>query len=230
MEEENLLHNIAEINRLLDDDNISVYSNASTVHDDHNSDSEESLPEDEDEQLFDDNTDTDPHYDPSLSHISDNETESSDSEVANESACGRGRGRGRGRGGRPAVNIAQPSESANYFYGKNRMKWAKLPPAPSRTRSDNIITKLPGLKGNAKITKPKTPLAAWKLLFDDQILDEIIDHTNERITNISIKYGANALNCQFTKHTDKTEFEAFIGLLYLTKTFTKVRPCQFFYV
>ncbi|KAG8301981.1 hypothetical protein J6590_040226 [Homalodisca vitripennis] len=222
MEDENLLNDSTEINRLLDDsdDNISVYSNAPTIPDDHKSDSVEDIAENElrPDELeftegerhpdfvnidFEDDSDLDPDYDPRSSQRYDDEVESTDSEVASERVrCVRIE-RGRGRGRRPAVNIMQPTDNTNYFYGKNRMKWAKTPPAQSRTRSDNIITKLPGLKGNAKITKPKAPVAAWKLRFDDNITESIISHTNERITNISTKYGDNALNCQFTQLTEK---------------------------
>lgn len=50
----------------------------------------------------------------------------------------------------------------------------------------------------------------------DDIINTIVEHTNEKINQLPAAYGDNALDCQFTNHTDKIELEAFIGLLYLS--------------
>lgn len=59
-------------------------------------------------------------------------------------------------------------------------KWSLDPPPTSRTRAHNIVTKLPGVMGNARRQQPKTPLESWRLLIDNDMLDEIIEHTNEK--------------------------------------------------
>ncbi|KAK9702721.1 hypothetical protein QE152_g29774 [Popillia japonica] len=100
----------------------------------------------------------------------------------------------------------------NYFYGKNRFKWAKSEPASSRTHLQNIVTHLPGPKGPATTNKPETPFKAWSLLFTVAILEIILEYTNARITELSTNYGNTAT---FVDHIDKTEPKAFLGLLLL---------------
>lgn len=62
-------------------------------------------------------------------------------------------------------------------------------------------------------------MEAWSLLFDDYMLDIIIKHTNERITDMTVSYGDQAVECQFTNHAVKAELKAFIGLLLLSGAF-----------
>lgn len=115
--------------------------------------------------------------------------------------------------GEPEGNI---DEGANYFYGRNRYKWSKSPPAASRTRASNIVIHLPGLKGPAANAPPKSPLEAWSLLFSEDILNEILEHTNAKITDASVTYGPTA---SYVGHLDMTELKAFLGLLILTGAF-----------
>lgn len=58
------------------------------------------------------------------------------------------------------AEIPYYDEGGKYFYGKNRYKWSNTPPASSRTRAENIIMTLPGLKESAVRTKPATPYEA----------------------------------------------------------------------
>lgn len=54
------------------------------------------------------------------------------------------------------------------------------PPHPSRSRAHNIVTKVPGVIGNARTQKPEAPLESWRLQIDDDMFDVIIEHTNEK--------------------------------------------------
>lgn len=111
------------------------------------------------------------------------------------------------------------SSGINYYYGKNKFKWAKIPPAPSRTRRHNIVSHLPGVIGKARAKNPTTPLQAWECLIDEEILQTVLDRTNERITEMAARYNKHNLSCQYTQHTDTVELRAFLGLLYLSGVF-----------
>lgn len=73
--------------------------------------------------------------------------------------------------------------------------------------------------GEARQMDIKDTTTAFKLIFDDTMLDILIRHTNEIITEMASKYGDNALSCQFTNHVEVIEKKAFIGLLYLAGVF-----------
>ena len=104
----------------------------------------------------------------------------------------------------------------SYVYGRNRYKWGKTPPGPSKTRKSNIVLHLPGIKGPALNASPKTPLEAWSLLFTDDILEEILEHTNAKISDLSVSYGSTA---SYVGHLDMIEFKAFLGLQILAGVF-----------
>ena len=74
----------------------------------------------------------------------------------------------------------------SYVYGRNRYKWGKIPPGPSKTRKSIIVLHLPEIKGPALNAYPKTPLEAWSLLFTDDILEEILEHINAKISDLSM--------------------------------------------
>ena len=107
-------------------------------------------------------------------------------------------------------------EVGSYFYGKNRYKWSKNPPASSRTRGENIILQLPWLKGPAANSILTTPYEAWSLLVTDNILDVLVDQINRKITDESHKYGGTSTHVDYT---DKVEIKALLGLLYLSGIF-----------
>lgn len=105
---------------------------------------------------------------------------------------------------------------SRYTYSKNRYKWSKIPPTTGRTRSHNIIVHLPGLKGAARNCVEKTPYSFWNLLIDDDIINIIVECTNEKISELSFSYGNTA---SFVEHTNFLEIKALFGLLYLTSVF-----------
>lgn len=127
-------------------------------------------------------------------------------------------------------NIAPENEQTrkNYWYGKkDKMKWSKTPPKKGKTLSNNLIKFLAGVKGLAREHPPTTPLESWRLLFDDSMIESIVQFTNQRIDIVAAKYSRckrkkNARRSffpTFIKNTDKLEIEAFIGLLYLQGLF-----------
>ncbi|CAG4983690.1 unnamed protein product [Parnassius apollo] len=62
----------------------------------------------------------------------------------------------------------------NYFYGKNRYKWSKTPPHPSRIRQHNIYEERAGLKGPALSKNEMSPVETWELLITDDITQAIV--------------------------------------------------------
>ncbi|UYV83290.1 C9orf114 [Cordylochernes scorpioides] len=72
------------------------------------------------------------------------------------------------------------TSSSNCFIGKNGYKWNKNHAIIGRTRSHNIITHLPGLKGPAK-PKPNCGIDIFNLFFTAAIIKQISEFTNAKI-------------------------------------------------
>ncbi|XP_018398737.1 PREDICTED: piggyBac transposable element-derived protein 4-like [Cyphomyrmex costatus] len=104
----------------------------------------------------------------------------------------------------------QPSTSAGrprqYLYGKDNYKW--LTKAPESKGRKSITSHLPGCKQEAR--EMRTPLEIWSLLFPDELLEIIVQHTNEEINRRLINLSNQPYYCE----TDLSEIKAFIGLLY----------------
>lgn len=78
-----------------------------------------------------------------------------------------------------------PSFSGLFYLSKNNMKWYKHKPPTSRTRSHNLISQIPGPKGNeAKNTKTSEP---FSLFIDASIIQEITAYTNIYMEHIQKK-------------------------------------------
>lgn len=115
-------------------------------------------------------------------------------------------------------HFSESEESANgeergeFYIGRNNVtKWKKeMPPKNSRIRSHNIISHVPGVKGNAKHVKSE--LEIWQLFFSDTLLSEIVTNINLFIENSAPKYQSNPT---FIKHTNIGEIKSLIGLFYL---------------
>lgn len=75
------------------------------------------------------------------------------------------------------------ASSVPYFLGRDgTTKWNKHCPTRNvRTRSENIITHLPGVKGEAK--KVKTPIDIWQCFINDHIFNIIVENTNKFIAS-----------------------------------------------
>lgn len=167
----------AQVQGMLDNEDVSDLSDSPTINSDHDSDEEYEI----DEPLHNEATEPDENH--------------SDSSNEDDSAG---------------------LLSEKYAYGKNRYKWSKIPPTLGRTRSHNIIVHLPGLKQVAKNLQNSDPINYWTLLITDEMINEIVKCTNEKITDLSHAYEKTA---SFVNYTDEVDMKAFFGLLYLTSIF-----------
>nr|CAH7735214.1 unnamed protein product [Callosobruchus chinensis] len=97
------------------------------------------------------------------------------------------------------------------FIGKDQStKWRKhCPPKNVRTRSENLVTHLPGPKGLARTLR--TPISLWQYFFSEQCLQLIVQNTNKHIQSVQERYSRE----RDAKLTDIVELKALIGLLYL---------------
>lgn len=96
------------------------------------------------------------------------------------------------------------------FVGKDKTsKWSRHVPHSSRTRAENLITRLPGVK--AAVKKFKSASEIWKHFFDLQMLGTIVEYTNQHIQKTSYNYSRE----RNTKPTDAVEIQALVSLLYL---------------
>nr|XP_023027506.1 piggyBac transposable element-derived protein 4-like [Leptinotarsa decemlineata] len=96
------------------------------------------------------------------------------------------------------------------YYGKTGFQWNKCCfPKNFRTRQHNLIKKLPGVIGVAK--NSKTAMETWKLFSSDNIVQKIVEYTNQFIEKVAHSYKDK----YDVRYTDITEIKALIGLLYL---------------
>ncbi|KAJ8969070.1 hypothetical protein NQ314_001972 [Rhamnusium bicolor] len=107
-------------------------------------------------------------------------------------------------------NIDPSRHMGPYFLGRDKTtKWRKHTfPQNVRTRSKNLIIKLPAVKGPAK--EKQEVIDIWNLFFDDSIIDIIVLNTNKYIESVQKNYTRprNALK------TNALEIRALLGLLY----------------
>nr|XP_022910826.1 piggyBac transposable element-derived protein 4-like [Onthophagus taurus] len=109
---------------------------------------------------------------------------------------------------------AEEQTQAKYFFGKDGTKWSKQHPNKKvRTRAENIIIHLPGVKKPAKMAK--TPLECFSLFIDEQMIADIVERTNERITEKCAQWKDSPHYGQ----TSAVEIKAIFGLLYLSGVF-----------
>lgn len=112
----------------------------------------------------------------------------------------------------------QRGESSS-FYGRNRYKWSALEPQRNvKTPAHNLIIKVPTLKGPAsRLGDSCSPLEAWECLFTRDMLEEIVNHTNVKISSYRSKFSDQ----QRTELRDMNvnELRALFGLLYFSAIF-----------
>lgn len=97
------------------------------------------------------------------------------------------------------------------FLGKDGTVWLKHKPVFQRgkTKAQNIVTKLPGVKGAAR--NAKEIIDCWQLFFPLDVLGSIVKYTNQKLDQMRLSY-ARPRDCLAT---DLEEMMAFVGLLYL---------------
>lgn len=117
------------------------------------------------------------------------------------------------------VDLSSAEEDEEDFYIATRKKnrkiverfsWKKTPfPSTKKTSKQNLIKKLPGVIGRAKNI---TGIAeSWLCLISENMLDLIVEFTNQYIDNVKKNYG----RVRDALPTDKVEIKAFLGLLYI---------------
>lgn len=108
-------------------------------------------------------------------------------------------------------NIPDATTREPYFTGKDNItKWNKnCPPKNVRTAHKNIVLQLPGVKTYAK--SKKLPMDIWLCLFDEEMLNIIVDCTNIKIESVSQNFTRE----RDARPTTFSEIKALIGLLYL---------------
>lgn len=127
----------------------------------------------------------------------------------------------------PDADAADPDEGledddeddtplSNLYFARGKdtslIKWRKTPlgPANVRTRSSNIVIRLPGTKGAARDARSERD--CFNLFFDDQVLQVIARSTNIYIATLRQKFSRE----RDAKDTNVTEIRALIGVLLLT--------------
>lgn len=172
----------------------------STFQSDHASATEQEASDNEIELSYVPGTSSQPS---SIVLSSQNETDSANSSDDNE----------------PLAKKQKRLRKQSVYHGRNNFVWAKQAPASNiRTRRHNIITHLPGRIGPAKVLgslcRPQSP---WELLFSEEILNEIIRRTNDKLAINRETLSDNT--CIDYRDTDLIEFKAFLGILMFTAIF-----------
>ncbi|KAF2897288.1 hypothetical protein ILUMI_08888 [Ignelater luminosus] len=109
----------------------------------------------------------------------------------------------------------QENENQRGYYGKDLYKWSMKGPAPQRTAAHNIISHLPGVRSPLKeLGSNASPYEIWKHILFDEMLQEILIHTNNKLNNIKINYARE--NKPELGELGFYELKAFIGLLLYT--------------
>ena len=105
------------------------------------------------------------------------------------------------RRGRPAI-----------LRGKDGYTWSRAVPESPGRRSQ--ILREPSLKGVA--CEKSTPIEAWSLLFSEEILEIILQHTNAKIDLVleNLMFDDDCELQSYHKSLSMIELKCFIGLLY----------------
>lgn len=106
-----------------------------------------------------------------------------------------------------------------YYLGKDRItKWSKIKPnAQVRTKSSNIITHLPGPKGNGR--NAKSEIDCIRLFITEPIIRIITSSTNIYIARVRHLFERD----RDARLTDEREISALIGILFLIGTLRSSR-------
>ncbi|XP_018407155.1 PREDICTED: uncharacterized protein LOC108783160 [Cyphomyrmex costatus] len=96
--------------------------------------------------------------------------------------------------------------------GKNGFEWNSK--APSR-RSDRVNAPIFEYGPSGAATNCTSMAEYWQVLFTNEMINMIVEHTNDKIEDVCSKMISQNQNIQTYHHiTDEVEIKAFIGLLY----------------
>lgn len=108
-------------------------------------------------------------------------------------------------------NPSKNETTKKFILGRDKTtKWFHDPPNPKvRTKRQNIVIRLPGVKKCAK--DAKTPLDCWSLFIPNETIVQIVYNTNIFLENLRL---TNKKKSEI-QPTSVEEIQAMIGLLYL---------------
>ncbi|CAK1598011.1 unnamed protein product [Parnassius mnemosyne] len=115
-------------------------------------------------------------------------------------------------------DVLTSGESTKYYYGKNRFKWSSEPPSRNiRTQSHNIL-RLPSNQ-NDLVTEngPISPLDAFQLIFDNQMIETILEWTNKKLE--IVRETISPKEQYAFKETSQIELKGFLSLLLYSAAF-----------
>nr|CAH7718289.1 unnamed protein product [Callosobruchus chinensis] len=99
------------------------------------------------------------------------------------------------------------------YTGKDgQTKWSKMLPPSSRTKSHNLVLRIPGPVKAVK--SAKTILQCFSTFIDDTMIDIIVICTNIKIEEIKRNFQRE----RDARETDSCEIKAFNGILYMAGT------------
>lgn len=117
----------------------------------------------------------------------------------------------------PDEEAGEQTSSTGYFYGKNRYKWAKTPPARNtRIRSHNII-RLPCPTSRSRPNEPFNPNDVFQIIFDTDMKSKILLWTNQKLAGFRLRYQST--NRTELRECTLQELDAFLGLLIYSAVF-----------
>jgi hypothetical protein len=101
-----------------------------------------------------------------------------------------------------------------YYLDKNGSRWRKVQYNKNvRTRAENIISYLPGVKVFAR--NSKSPLECFLLFINEEMIEHMVTWTNQRIEKKTREWEESL----YYQPTSNVELKALIGLLYLAGVF-----------
>lgn len=122
---------------------------------------------------------------------------------------------------RRAIDRIPQRRLPKYIFGRLRKNeygppyyWTTEEPRRDvRTPARNIVRGLPGLTGTARaLGNNPSRESVWKLLFDENIIQLIVENTNVKLTSVKKKLGQTTEKSNY-RNTDVVEINAYIGLL-----------------
>lgn len=117
-------------------------------------------------------------------------------------------------GNRDAHVFVQENEKEDIIYtGKDGTTLWFSNPKQAKVEYLSIKPSIPGVNPFAK--NAKTEVECWKLFFNDDILEDILNYTNEEITSKTFAENHNT-RVHIVKETSMDEIMALLGLMYIT--------------
>ncbi|XP_024085514.1 piggyBac transposable element-derived protein 4-like [Cimex lectularius] len=119
----------------------------------------------------------------------------------------------------PRINFDVTDDIPVTYLGKDDTEWYSEEPSRCiRTRAENTIRGLPGLRGPARTLGVKpSPIEVWKLYMDDQIMQEILLRTNNKLECERAKIDPHdKYKLRRLRPTNEAEIDALLAVFLLS--------------